>query len=212
MTKEELKPIDVSKYTVTESGNVIKGEEKKTTKEDFFRQNFSEYCIGDTFLSPYWDLFEAGYELKQNILSQHILELQADKGRLTDENSVLAQNLEDTEICEKSLKDKVANLKYLLEGRDNEIDELKSQIEKMKWHKLDWNKAEEYPDVDKLVRVKTRGGAEYIGETYSYFPAEDEIGYGSVITQFAELNGDWIDDNEIEYWCYIEPFKEIEEK
>ena len=24
MTKEELKPIDVSKYTVTESGNVIK--------------------------------------------------------------------------------------------------------------------------------------------------------------------------------------------
>jgi len=34
MTKEELKPIDVSKYTVTESGNVIKGEEKKTTKEE----------------------------------------------------------------------------------------------------------------------------------------------------------------------------------
>ena len=34
MTKEELKPIDVSKYTVTENGNVIKGEEKKTTKED----------------------------------------------------------------------------------------------------------------------------------------------------------------------------------
>ena len=88
---------------------------------------------------------------------------------------------------------------------------LKKQIEKMKWHKLDWDKAEENPDVDKLVRVKTRSGAEYICETYSYFPAEDEIGYGSVITQFAELNGDWVDDNEIEYWCYIEPFKEIKE-
>lgn len=89
--------------------------------------------------------------------------------------------------------------------------ELKAQIEKMKWHKLDWDKAEENPDVDKLVRVRTRSGAEYICETYSYFPAEDEIGYGSVITQFAELNGDWVDDNEIEYWCYIEPFKEIKE-
>ena len=88
---------------------------------------------------------------------------------------------------------------------------LKKQIEKMKWHKLDWDKAEENPDVDKLVRIKTRSGAEYICETYSYFPAEDEIGYGSVITQFAELNGDWVDDNEIEYWCYIEPFKEIKE-
>ena len=78
------------------------------------------------------------------------------------------------------------------------------------WHKLDWEK--DFPDVDKLVRVRTRSGAEYICETYSYLPTEDEIGYGSVITQFAELNGDWIDDNEIEYWCYIEPFKEIKEK
>lgn len=92
-----------------------------------------------------------------------------------------------------------------------EIKSLNAQIEKMKWHKLDWDKAEESPDVDKLVRVRTRSGAEYICETYSYFPAEDEIGYGSVITQFSELNGDWVDDNEIEYWCYIEPFKEIKE-
>lgn len=76
------------------------------------------------------------------------------------------------------------------------------------WHKLDWEK--DFPDVDKLVRVRTKNRAEYICETYSYFPAEDEIGYGSVITQFGELNGDWVDDNEIEYWCYIEPFKESE--
>ena len=94
MSKEELKPIDVSKYTVTESGNVIKSEEKETTKEGFFRQNFSEYCRGDTFLSPYWDLFETGYELKQNILSQHILELQADKGELTDRVKELEAQIE----------------------------------------------------------------------------------------------------------------------
>ena len=98
------------------------------------------------------------------------------------------------------------------EPREKRIAELEAQIEKMKWHKLNWDKAEENPDVDKLVRVKTRSGVEYICETYSYFPTEDEIGYGSVITQFAELNGDWVDDNEIEYWCYIEPFKEIKEK
>ena len=76
------------------------------------------------------------------------------------------------------------------------------------WHKLDWEK--DVPDVDKLVRVRTKSGAEYICETYSYLPSEDEIGYGSVITQFSELNGDWVDDNEIGYWCYIEPFKESE--
>ena len=72
------------------------------------------------------------------------------------------------------------------------------------WHKLDWEK--DFPDVDKLVRVRTRSGAEYICETYSYFPSEDEIGYGSVITQFSELNGDWVDDNEVEYWCEIPTF------
>ena len=156
MNKEELKPIDVSKYTVTESGNVIKGEEKETTKEDFFRQNFSEYCVGDTFLRPYWDLFETGYELKQNILSQHILELQNDKGNLTDKVRDLETQNEEIEnyfvesagygrdkvrnfmdIVDKALEQKgeriteleeaKANLEYLLEGRDNEIDELKKE-------------------------------------------------------------------------------------
>lgn len=76
------------------------------------------------------------------------------------------------------------------------------------WHKLDWKK--DFPDVDKLVRVRTKNGEEYICQTYLYYPTEDEIGYGFAITQFEELNGDWVDDNEIGYWCYIEPFKEIE--
>ena len=76
------------------------------------------------------------------------------------------------------------------------------------WHKLDWEK--DFPDIDKLVRVRTKSGEEYICQTYLYYPTEDEIGYGSAITQFEELNGDWVDDNEIGYWCYIEPFKESE--
>lgn len=75
-----------------------------------------------------------------------------------------------------------------------------------KWHKLDWEK--DFPDVDKLIRVRTYSGAEYICETYSYEPAEDEIGYGNCITQFSELNGNWVDDNEVEYWCEIPRFME----
>jgi hypothetical protein len=76
---------------------------------------------------------------------------------------------------------------------------------KDEWHKLDWEK--DYPKVDRLVRVRTKyNETEYICRTYLYIPAEDEIGYGTTITQFEQLNGDWVDDTEIEYWCYIEPF------
>jgi hypothetical protein len=59
------------------------------------------------------------------------------------------------------------------------------------------------PEPDKLVRVKTVSGKEYICETYEYKPDYDEIGHGSSIIQFAKLNGDWIDDTEIRDWCYI---------
>ena len=74
-----------------------------------------------------------------------------------------------------------------------------------KWHKLDWKK--DYPELDRLVRVRTKSGEEYNCITYDSHPTEDEIGYGNILTQFEKLNGDWIDDNEIEYWYYIEPFK-----
>jgi hypothetical protein len=75
-----------------------------------------------------------------------------------------------------------------------------------KWHKLDWEK--DYPELDRLVRVRTKYREEYICETFAYYPAEDEIGYGHILTQFEQLDGDWVDDNDIEYWCYIEPFNE----
>ena len=124
MSKEELKPIDVSKYTVTKSGNVIKSEEKETTNKDFFRQNFSEYCRGDTFLSPYWDLFETGYELKQDILSQHILELQADKGELTD-------RVKELEAENEQIKNSDTLCKLIGEQK-RKITDLEAQIEQMK--------------------------------------------------------------------------------
>ena len=53
-----------------------------------------------------------------NMLSRHILELQADKGRLTD--SV------------RELEEKLANADYQLEGRDLEISELKERLEQAK--------------------------------------------------------------------------------
>lgn len=81
------------------------------------------------------------------------------------------------------------------------------KVGRPKWHKLDWK--QDYPELNRLVRVRTQSGEEYICETYVYQPTEDEIGYGTILTQFEQLNGDWVDDNEIEYWCYIEPFKEI---
>lgn len=100
------------------------------TKEDFFRQNFSEYCRGDTFLSPHWDLFETGYELKQDILSQHILELQADKGNLTDRVTELEAQIErlegDLELWESGAC-RATNL-----DKCGVVKELKAQIEKMK--------------------------------------------------------------------------------
>ena len=64
-------------------------------------------------------------------LGERCLQLQKDKGNLTD--SV------------RDLEEKLANADYQLEGRDLEIKELKAQIEKMKcclfcaYRNMDWN-------------------------------------------------------------------------
>lgn len=70
------------------------------------------------------------------------------------------------------------------------------------WHKL----SEKYPEADKLIRVRLMSGMEHICETCYYEPTEDEIGYGKLIINFYELNGEWVDDNEIKYWCEIPTF------
>ena len=79
----------------------------------------------------------------------------------------------------------------------------------IQWHDLRKSPTD-YPEPEKLVRVHCYNGDEYICETYLYEPSEDEIGYGKMIIQFAELNGDWVDDNCIQAWCEIEPFEEEE--
>ena len=63
-------------------------------------------------------MFKPVKSKKEKLLAKHILELQADKGRLTDRV--------------RELEEKLANADYQLEGRDLEIKELEAQIEKMK--------------------------------------------------------------------------------
>jgi hypothetical protein len=73
---------------------------------------------------------------------------------------------------------------------------------KTQWHKL----SEKYPEADKLVRVRLMSGMEHICETCYYEPTEDEIGYGKLIINFYELDGEWVDDTDIIAWCEIPTF------
>ena len=81
-----------------------------------------------------------------------------------------------------------------------------------------YNKANEwyllkdgYPEADKLVRVRTFSGKEHVCEVTYYYPTEDEIGYGHAIKSFYELDGEWIDDNDVKSWCELQPVpKEFE--
>ena len=99
------------------------------------------------------------------------------------------------------LEDKLANADYQLEGRDNEIRELKAQIEKMKWHKI----------ADGDIPKVTGDYITNIGVlTYDY--------YGNNIykwhTPFCEAcdYGDEVDDDEVIAWCEIPKYtKEIKE-
>ena len=98
------------------------------TEEEYFRKNYPDVCWGDRPLSPYWDYFQDGVEFgeRQNkeqldLLSKHILELQADKGKLIDENKDLKETID-------KLREQLA-LRYDLEDK---VAELEAQIEKMK--------------------------------------------------------------------------------
>lgn len=112
MTKEKLKPIDVSKYTVTESGNVIK------YIRDKLKQEAEEYALEkckECYMCNSEENGERGYCPK----------LESRK-----EGYLAGAEPREKRIAE--LEDKLANADYQLEGRDNEIRELKEQIEKMK--------------------------------------------------------------------------------
>jgi len=95
------------------------------TEEEYFRKYYPDFCYGDKPLSPYWDLFQYGVEFGERESEDKIKELEdklanADyqlEGRdneiaeLKQENKVLAQNLEDTDIVNKALEKENAELK-----------------------------------------------------------------------------------------------------
>ena len=123
MSKEELKPIDVSKYTVTESGNVIKGEEKETTNKELEKRAFAEadkVVIGKGMDKSsvvhlrhlLKNMYVKGAISETELLSQHILELQADKGELTDRVKELEAQIEKMKCCENCafFKDKTYDI------------------------------------------------------------------------------------------------------
>ena len=77
------------------------------TEEEYFRKNYPDSCYGNKPLSPYWDFFQDGVEFGERESEKKIAELE-------QENKVLTQNLEDTEIVNKALEKENAELKRLV--------------------------------------------------------------------------------------------------
>ena len=119
---------------------------------------------------------------------------------MTEELKQKAEEYADTVKCEWE------NDTYWVDCRDKVTDAyIAGAIENgIQWHKL----SEKYPEADKLIRVHCYSGMEYICETCYYEPTEDEIGYGKLVINFYELNGEWVDDNDVIAWCEIPQFKE----
>ena len=90
---EELKPIDVTRFTVTENGNVIRSKTMNKEKIDEIKNKISM-----ELQNP---ITQQGFE----IICKHILELQKDKGVLTDKVADLEKQIEKMKCC--------GNCKYL---------------------------------------------------------------------------------------------------
>lgn len=73
-------------------------------EEEYFRKSYPDACYGDKPLSPYWDYFQEGVEFGERQSEKKIEELE-------QENTVLTQNLEDTEIVNKALEKENTELK-----------------------------------------------------------------------------------------------------
>lgn len=121
---------------------------------------------------------------------------------MTDEEMAeeYADNISGLELTCSLLSAKDKSHAYRLGRYDGFLAGLKAG--RPQWHKL----SEKYPDADKLVRVRLMSGMEHICETCYYEPTEDEIGYGKLIINFYELDGEWVDDNDIIAWCEIPTF------
>ena len=127
--------------------------------------------------------------------------------------------MKDEEMADKHAEEYRKNFRYYRAWHGQVVDKSPSTIVEQsfkdgflaglkagrpQWHKLDWEK--DFPEADKLIRVRLRDGMERICETCYYEPTEDEIGYGKLVISFYELNGEWVDDNDVIAWCEIPTF------
>lgn len=94
MTKEELKPIDVSKYKVTETGQVLKMTELEKEAEEYYEDvtvdTFQECTenFADAVLTAYKDGAEFGYnkaeeEMQEQDYSLVDFVMQYENGKFT---------------------------------------------------------------------------------------------------------------------------------
>ena len=93
------------------------------TEEEYFRKNYPDSCYGDKPLSPHWDFFQDGVEFGERQSEKQIEELKGDL-ELWESGACKASNVEKCGVV-KELENKLSNVSYQLEGRDNEIAELK---------------------------------------------------------------------------------------
>ena len=83
-------------------------------EEELFCKLFPEYAVNGKPLSPYFDLFESGYEQSE----KHIAELEKENEMFKKANEIIAQQRDGRD----------ADISIL----ENRIEDLKSQIKKMK--------------------------------------------------------------------------------
>lgn len=94
-----------------------------TEEEQIFKKRFPEYCVGEEFLSPFFDFFQIGFEESENRLKA-IYKKQRNKriDELQKQNKQLQEELNEWKSCaecavkeQKILQEENARLK-----KDNE--------------------------------------------------------------------------------------------
>lgn len=77
-------------------------------EEQIFKSRFPEYCVGEKFLSPYFDLFQIGFEEGENqnkelqalhkevvdIQNDCVINMQSEMKKLQEENTRLKEESE----------------------------------------------------------------------------------------------------------------------
>ena len=154
-----------------------------------------EYAIGmwgndEAFIDERGDCYQTYIEATQretSILSKHIVELQADKGRLTDKVKKLEKEINNYKLAEieakeimAELEEKLANADYQLEGRDLEIKELQDKLGDVQMQKageksdLVWKlKTANEQKADQLIKAK-QFIRDFLSVVIDYIDKEDK--------------------------------------